>query len=116
MAENIFSIIMDVFELYGITDNLGSITFDSASNNTASIAMFKNRLNPPHGLTLFHQRCICHVINLIVHVGVKEITKYVDHIRSVLAYITIKGKRRQEFNLMYESFNLPHKVFNLDVA
>jgi hypothetical protein len=115
MAENIFCVIMDVFELYGILGKVGSITFDNASNNTATIPMFRNRLNPPHGLDLFHQRCICHVINLIVQVGVKEIVEYVDNIRSALAFIMTGGKRRQDFNLMCESFGLPHKKFNLDV-
>jgi hypothetical protein len=115
-AENIFQVIMEVFETYGIKDKVGSITFDNASNNSAAIPMFIRRLNPPHGLSLFHQRCVCHIINLIVKVGIKEIESYVEHIRLALAYVTLGGRRCQEFNTTCDYFRLSHKVFTLDVA
>ena len=61
---------MDIFEFYCIKDKVGSITFDDASSNTATISMFMQRINPPHGFLLFHQRCACHKINLIVEDGI----------------------------------------------
>ena len=61
---------MDIFEFYCIKDKVGSITFDDASSNTATILMFMQRINPPNDFLLFHHRCVCHIINFIVRDGV----------------------------------------------
>jgi hypothetical protein len=114
-AENIFVSIMDIFEFYGIKEKVISITFDNASNNTATIPMFRSRLNPPNGFELFHQRCVCHIINLIVQDGTQELKNYVDNIRSALSYITSTGRRQEEFDYLCDSYSLPHKKFILDV-
>ncbi|KAK2648818.1 hypothetical protein Ddye_016307 [Dipteronia dyeriana] len=45
-AENIFNVIMEVLETYEITHRILSITFDNASANTSSIALFVARNIP----------------------------------------------------------------------
>jgi hypothetical protein len=106
---------MEIFEAFKITNKISSITFDNAFNNNIIIPLFKNGLNPPHDFSLFHQRCICHIINLIVQVGVQKMKVYIENIRNVLSYITCNGRRQQEFNHICDSFGLPHKSFTLDV-
>ena len=63
-ANVIYNTIMEVFDLYGIKEKILSITFDNASINNTVINLFKITLRLPHGGTLFHQKCACHVINL----------------------------------------------------
>ncbi|KAK3184770.1 hypothetical protein Dsin_032056 [Dipteronia sinensis] len=72
-ADNIFAIIISVLEIYGITHRILSITLDNASANTKSIALFTERNIPQAGGCFFHQRCACHIINLFVQSGLKEV-------------------------------------------
>ena len=62
---------MKVFTFYGIENKVLTVTFDNASSNTTAIKMFKANLKPPFGGEIFHQRCACHIINLVVQVGMK---------------------------------------------
>ncbi|KAK2648309.1 hypothetical protein Ddye_015798 [Dipteronia dyeriana] len=55
-VENIFNVIMEVLETYEITHRILSITFDNASANTSSIALFVARNIPQDGGYFFHQR------------------------------------------------------------
>ncbi|KAK2662684.1 hypothetical protein Ddye_001258 [Dipteronia dyeriana] len=60
-------------ETYEITYRIFSITLDNASVNTSSIALFVARNIPQDGGYFFHQRCACHIINLVVQAGLKQI-------------------------------------------
>ena len=96
-ANVIYTTIMEVFDLYGIKEKVLSITFDNASANNAAINLFKTTLRPPHGGTLFHQKCACHIINLCVQDGMKHVEDYLENIQSALSYIASVGSRIQEF-------------------
>ena len=94
-ANVIYTTIMEVFDLYGIKEKVLSITFDNTSANNAAINLFKTTLRPPHGGTLFHQKCACHIINLCVQDGMKHVEDYLENIRSALSYIASVGSRIQ---------------------
>ncbi|KAK3218934.1 hypothetical protein Dsin_012904 [Dipteronia sinensis] len=72
-ADNIFAVILSVLETYGITHRILSITLDNASTNNKSIALFTERNIPQAGGYFFHQHCACHIINLLVQSGLKEV-------------------------------------------
>ncbi|KAK3212087.1 hypothetical protein Dsin_016793 [Dipteronia sinensis] len=55
-TENIFNVIIDVLETYGITNRILSITLDIASVNTSSVALFTERNIPQARGYFFHQR------------------------------------------------------------
>ena len=68
-SETLFNYIFNVFQEYDITSKIISITFDNASANTSAINMFKDQLHPILNGRLFHGRCVCHIINLIIQDG-----------------------------------------------
>ena len=82
-----------IFYFYGIKNKVLSITFDNASANNAAIRLFKNTLRPPHGGTLFHQKCACHIINLCVQDGMEHFKDYLNNIRTALSFIASSGGR-----------------------
>ncbi|KAK2662889.1 hypothetical protein Ddye_001463 [Dipteronia dyeriana] len=96
-AENIFNVIMEVLETYEITHRILSITFDNASANTSSIALFVARNIPQDGGYFFHQRCACHIINLVVQAGLKQVSDQIDRIRDAISWICSSNPRFSEF-------------------
>ena len=68
-AHNIFSKLQSIFDEYKITQKNFSIDFDNASNNTAAIPALIDLCTPYFGGRFFHQRCVCHVLNLCVQAG-----------------------------------------------
>ncbi|KAK3189676.1 hypothetical protein Dsin_029237 [Dipteronia sinensis] len=96
-ADNIFAVILSVLETYDITHRILSITLDNASANTKSIALFTKRNIPQAGGYFFHQRCACHIINLVVQSDLKEVRNRIERIRDAISWIGSSNPRFQEF-------------------
>ena len=71
---NIYECITSVFKEYDIVNKIFSITFDNASNNTSAIDLFVKTIRTGPQKEMFHVRCVCHIINLIVQDGLKLIS------------------------------------------
>ena len=56
-----------VFREYNIQKRFFSITFDNASNNTSAIDLFIRTVRGGLLNEIFHVRCVCYIINLIVN-------------------------------------------------
>ena len=67
--DNIYMILKTSFEKYKIDNIIFVIGFDNASNNTVFILQLINLCNFYFGSRFFHQRYICHVLNLYVQNG-----------------------------------------------
>ena len=59
-------ILKTIFEGYKIDNKIFAIGFDNASNNTVVIPQLIALCNPYFGGKFFHQRCVCHFLNLCV--------------------------------------------------
>jgi hypothetical protein len=114
---------------FGLKDKVCSITLENASSNTSTmtklIPKFIGYLDPDpepldkdkdkalHGL--LHQRCACHIINLIVKSGLKRIKSYLEAFRTEISYLNSSNQRITEFhNFCIVKGVQPHK-FGLDM-
>ena len=70
-ASHISAAIQQVLEEYRLLTRCFSISFDNASNNTASIDNLIACCQPRMGSTYFHVRCVCHILNLCVKDGLE---------------------------------------------
>ena len=91
-GENIAERIAAVVDEFGLIDKVFSITLDNASSNSKAMneltPLFASYLGPdpspepqdPSNRTysLVHQRCACHIINLIVKSGLKRLKPYLE--------------------------------------
>ena len=68
-----------VFREYDIQNKIFSITFDNASNNKSAINLFVRTIREGPLGEIFHVRCMCHIINLIVQDGLKLITLIISY-------------------------------------
>ena len=108
----IYRSIMEVLEEYNLKRDLQnkifSISFDNASNNIASIDHFKRSLNPIMDGAMFHQKCACHIINLVVKAGLKTtaVKELIVKFKGGLAHIFSNMERKQRFAALCNRMHL----------
>ncbi|XP_060167970.1 uncharacterized protein LOC132598859 isoform X2 [Lycium barbarum] len=83
------STIMRFFNIYRKTL---CIALDNASNNTKAIGLLKKELNPPLR-NIFHVRCSCHILNLIVKDGLMRFDDSIQKVRDAVAFLFCNANR-----------------------
>ena len=102
-ANVIFKSIIEVLEDYNLkrdmVNKVFSISFDNASNNIASIEIFKRSLNPIMNGAMFHQKCVCHILNIVVKAGLKTeaVNLMIIKFKDALNHIVSNQERKQRF-------------------
>ncbi|KAK2634344.1 hypothetical protein Ddye_029136 [Dipteronia dyeriana] len=86
-ADNIYKNMKIIFEEYKIESKIFSIGFDNASNNTAVIPALIELYKPYFNSKFFHQRCVCHVLNLCVQKGLEILQAFIKLIKEALSYL-----------------------------
>ena len=115
-AFNITTNILSVLSEFGITNRIIAITLDNASANTKAMESLENELNQyMDGRFLLHQRCACHIINLIVKSGMKLVNDNISNIRNALLYINNTNSRITEFKRYCEAGGLKPRKFGTDM-
>src|ERR1035437_4024019 len=81
---------------------------DNASNNIASIEIFKRSLNPIMNGEMFHQKCACHILNLVVKAGLKTeaVKLLIIKFKDALNHIVSSQERKQQFWILCASYRL----------
>jgi hypothetical protein len=93
-AENIADRINVVLNDYGIQNKVFSVTLDNASANTKAIDALKPILKEYLGADLFlHQRCACHIKNLIVKEALALANPMLDAFRTAISFINSSNLR-----------------------
>ena len=110
----IYESMTSVFREYNVQNKIFSITFDNASNNTSAIDLFTRTVRGGPLNEIFHVRCVCHIINLIVQDGLTLINPSIENIRYALQFI-MQSSRLQEFYALCKSFGLKKRKFHRDV-
>jgi hypothetical protein len=128
-GENVSSSIASVIDEFGLIDKTFSITLDNASSNAKAIEtltpMFAGYLgsdpapndDDPNKRTynLVHQRCACHIINLIVKSGLKRIKPYIEDFRTAIIFLNSSNQRIAMFKNYCEAKGMRPKKFGLDM-
>ena len=68
-------------------NNIFSIIFYNATNNTAVIELFNRQLKSSASNDLYHIRCVCYIINVIVKNRLKTFEDKIKKIKEVMPYI-----------------------------
>ncbi|SPT18541.1 unnamed protein product [Triticum aestivum] len=96
---------------WGIRSKLFTLTLDNASNNTNACEQLRKYYK--HELLLedqhLHVRCCAHILNILVHDGMKIIHEAIDMIRELLKYIDSSPSRLQDFNTIASGMGLRSK-------
>ena len=112
---NIAQVVLKVVNDFNLADKVFSITLDNASANTSAM----NTLTPIFSIYvasfLMHQRCACHIINLIAKCAIKRCKKEVEIIGIAISFLGNSNQRISSY-LKYciAIGKTPHK-YNLDM-
>jgi len=86
-GDNIAERVHAVLEEYGLTEEVISVTLDNASANTSAMTILTPKISGYIGNIFLHQRCACHIINLIVKSGLKRLSPYLDAFRTAISFL-----------------------------
>jgi hypothetical protein len=111
-AQIIYQAIINVLHEYDLKRDLENkiflISFDNVSNNIKSIDYFTRALNPIMDGRMFHQKCACHILSLIVKADLKTtsvnnlIYKFKDHFHHIYS----NNIRKHDFHVLCGRLNL----------
>jgi hypothetical protein len=99
---NIAQVIHDKLVLWNLDKKIFCLVLDNSSANDACIkALFntpiKNELQANN--CIFHQRCGCHILNLIVQDGLGVLCEEINNIHETMNYIRHSQPRMEKFRL-----------------
>ena len=87
ICERILNVLID----YDLGNRIIAITLDNASVNNVAIETIRPLITGYHDV-LLHQRCACHIINLIVKSGLDVVQESIHRIRQGILYLNANPK------------------------
>jgi hypothetical protein len=128
-GENIAERIASVVKEFGLIDKVFVVTLDNASSNAKAMEtltpMFFGYLGSYPAPTpsdpnkvkylLVHQRCACHIINLIVKSGLKRLKPYTEDLRTAINFLNSSNQRIAMFKEYYHAKGVRPRKFGLDM-
>jgi hypothetical protein len=93
-----------------------SVTLDNASANTEVMDKLKPVLREYLGADLFlHQRCACHIINLIVKEALLVVSPMLDAFRIAISFINSSNQRVVAHKSYCMASSIRPRKFELDM-
>ena len=111
-GENIAERVLAVLDEFGLTEKVVSVTLDNASANTTAINILSPKISSYVGTLFLHQRCACHIINLIVKSGLKRISAYLESFRTAISFLNSSNQRIAAYKTYCIAVNeRPKKIY-----
>jgi hypothetical protein len=105
--------ILEVVNDFEIKNKIFSITLDNASSNTNAIEFLTPQLQSYIDGYVIHQRCVCHIKNLVVQDGITVVSKFLENIHAVIRFITSTPQMVTKFVEYFKANNMKHRKFGL---
>ncbi|CAO2199873.1 unnamed protein product [Urochloa humidicola] len=114
-SDNIAERVSNVVAEYGLTDKIFSVTLDNASANTKAIEKLSPLLSGYIGSVFLHQRCACHIINLIVKAGLDMFKPMLVAFRSAISFLNSSNQRIAAYKSYCLAVGVRPRKFGLDM-
>ena len=128
-GENIAEKISVVVEEFGLIDKIFAVTLDNASANSKAYDILQPVLfgylgsypaptrDDPHKVKylLVHQRCACHIINLIIKSGLKRLKPFTEDFRTAINFLNSSNQRIALFKNYCIAQGIRPRKFGLDM-
>ena len=108
--------ILHVVQEFGLENKVFAITVDNASNNTTAMDDIRPILSGYASVHLFHQRCACHIINLIAKCALKHLAEPIEKIRSGIVFLNASNPRLAEYKSWCDAATTTSHVYNIDMS
>jgi hypothetical protein len=115
-ADNIVEPVKSIFAEYGILNKVFSVTLDNASANKNAMDKLKPILKEYLGADLFlHQRCACHIINLIIKEALIVVTPLIDNFRTIISFLNSSNQRIVAYKSYCIALSVRPRKFSRDM-
>jgi len=114
-GENIAERVLAVLDEFGLTEKVVYVFLDNASANTSSINILSPKIYGYVGTLFLHQRCACHIINLIVKSGLKRISAYLESFRTAISFLNSSNQHIAAYKTYCIAVNERPRKFALDM-
>jgi hypothetical protein len=112
---NIAERISVVIDEWGLNDKIFSFTLDNASANTSAMDSLTPKFSGYIGSLFLHQRCACHIINLIVKSALKRFKPYIDAFRTAISFVNSSNQRIAAYKSYCIAMGVRPRKFGLDM-
>ncbi|XP_066315499.1 zinc finger BED domain-containing protein RICESLEEPER 2-like [Miscanthus floridulus] len=124
---NIAECISGVLRDWGLLDKVFSVSLDNASSNTTAMLALTPLLDGYLGYDVdpsdhtkkvyhvVHQRCACHIINLIVKSGLKRLKPCIEIFRTAINFLNSSNQRIAQFKEYCQAKGMRPRKFCLDM-
>jgi hypothetical protein len=82
-----------ILDEWSLTDKIFSFTLDNASANASAMTFLTPKFSGYVGSIFLHQKCACHIINLIVKSGLKRLKPYIEAFRVAISFLNSSNQR-----------------------
>jgi hypothetical protein len=114
-GENIAEKISQVVADFGLTNKIFSITLDNAGANSRAMDILTPLFSTYAESFLLHQRCACHIINLIVKSGLKRLSRYLEDFRTAISFVNSSNQRIAAYKQYCVAMGVRPRKFALDM-
>jgi hypothetical protein len=114
-GENIAEAICKVVDQFGLTEKIFAVTLDNASSNTNAMQILTPLFEVYASKILLHQRCVCHIINLIAKTSLKNLEPHIDKLRTTMGWLNASNPRLANYGRYCALINEPCHSFHQDM-
>jgi hypothetical protein len=114
-VENIAERITSIFANFGLTNQIFSVTLDNAAANTRATNQLNHILSGYIGSLFLHQRCACHIINLIIKAGLDVFRPMLSAFRTAILFLNSSNQHIAVYKSYYIAINVRPRKFGLDM-
>ena len=114
-------------EIWGLLDKVFAVSLDNASANTSAMLVLTPLLDGYLGYDVapsdpakklyhaVHQRCVCHIINLVVKSGLKRLKTCIEVFRTAINFLNSSNQRIAQFKNYCLAKDIRPRKFCLDI-
>jgi hypothetical protein len=111
-GSNIVERVGNVLDEWSLTDKIFSFTLDNASTNASAMTFLTPKFSGYVSSIFLHQRCACHIINLIVKSGLKP---YIEAFRVAISFLNSSNQRIAAYKSYCIAMGVRPRKFGLDI-
>jgi hypothetical protein len=114
-GSNIGECVHIVLDDWSLTDKIFSFTLDSALANASAMTFLTPKFSGYAGSIFLHQRCACHIINLIVKSGLKHLKPYIEAFRTAISFLNSSNLHIATYKSYCIAMGVRPRKFGLDI-
>ncbi|KAL4284187.1 hypothetical protein GQ457_16G013230 [Hibiscus cannabinus] len=103
---------------WDIENKVFTVSVDNASANDSCIQIMKDTFSLTKRLIcggkLFHVRCCAHILNIMVHHGLKQVKSIIKNVHDTVDYLNGSEQRLKKFAELAQQFNLKERRLVLE--